>query len=302
MTTIVTAALLVAGALAPGPSTWLRARAVEGTQAPVAAPTPTVPVQQPAGPSPVYQVGPGDTIRVTVLNEPDLTGTFRVDDDGSIAYPLLGRVQVNRKTAREVEDLLRKLLQDGYVNRPQVTAEIGEYRSRFVYVMGEVRTPGKYPIEGEATLLDVLAKAGSLTATASNTVRVLRQRDPAATGAPALPGAADVSEVLVVNLDDLKSGKMAGANMPLQDGDTILVPQADRFYISGYVRNPGTFVLQPNMTVEQAIAVAGGLSERGSRRGIRIRRTVKGKEVEVNASPTTRVLPGDTILIRQRLI
>lgn len=293
MRTLVAAtALLVAGSTC----------ALGASQVPVPAPASAIPAPQPAGPSPAYQLGPGDTIRVTVLNEPDLSGTFRVDVDGSIAYPLLGRVQVRGRTVREVEELLRKLLEDGYVRRPQVTAEIGEYRSRFVHVMGEVRSPGKYPLEGADTLLDVLARAGSLTATASNTVRVLRQKDPAAVGTPAVPGAADVTEVLVINLDELKSGKMTGANLPLQDGDTILVPPADRFYISGYVRNPGTFVLQPNMTVEQAIAVAGGLSERGSRRGIKIKRLVNGKEVEINATTTTRVQPGDTIIIRARFI
>jgi polysaccharide export outer membrane protein len=149
----------------------------------------------------------------------------------------------------------------------------------------------------------MLAKAGSLTATASNTVRVLRQSDPAAAGsAPALPGGSDTREVLVINMDELKSGQMAGANTLLQDGDTIVVAQADRFYISGYVRSPGTFVLQPNMTVEQAIAVAGGLSDRGSKNGMKVRRTVNGKETEVDVKPTDKVLPGDTIVIRQRFI
>lgn len=260
-------------------------------------------VQSQAGPSPAYAVGAGDSIKITVFDEPGLTGAFRVDADGSITYPLLGRVEVAGKNVRDVELLLTKRLEDGYVRRPQVSVEIGEFRSRRIFIMGEVRSPGAYPLEGEATLLELLAKAGSLTATASNQIRVLRQNDPAAVGAaPALPGSNDTREVLLINLDDLKSGKMAGANMVLQDGDTIVVAQADRFYISGFVRTPGSFVLQQNMTVEQAIAVAGGLSDRGSKNGIKIRRTVNGKEVEIKVKPNDRVQPGDTIVIRQRFI
>jgi polysaccharide export outer membrane protein len=92
------------------------------------------------------------------------------------------------------------------------------------------------------------------------------------------------------------------ANILLQDNDTIFVSAADRFYVTGFVRTPGSFVLQPNMTVQQAIAVAGGLTERGSTRGIKIRRKVKGKDVEVNARMTDLVQPNDTIQVRQRLI
>jgi polysaccharide export outer membrane protein len=256
---------------------------------------------QPATPSPgpAYAVGPNDTLAIKVFDEPSLSGAFRVDADGSITYPLIGRVDVGGKTVRDVEQHLTALLADGYLRRPQVSVEISEYRSRSIFVMGEVRSPGKYAIEGEVTLLEVLAKAGSVTPTAGNEVLVRRMKDGRGGVDPALPQAEGSVEVLRVDLDDLRTGR-AGLSLLLQDGDTIIVEPAPRFYISGFVRSPGNYVLQPRMTVQQAIAIAGGLSERGSDRGIKIQRTENGKLVERDASLTDFVQPNDTIRIRQR--
>ena len=92
------------------------------------------------------------------------------------------------------------------------------------------------------------------------------------------------------------------ANLLLQDSDTIIVPPAERFYVTGFVRTPGSFVLRPGMTVRQAIAEAGGISERGSTRGIKIIRKEKDKEVEIDADMADLIRPNDTIRIRQRLI
>ena len=104
-----------------------------------------------------------------------------------------------------------------------------------------------------------------------------------------------------VSMDDLREGR-GTANLLLQDGDTLFIPAADKFYVTGFVRSPGSFVLVPNMTVRQAIAVAGGLSERGSDRGMKIIRRVGDKEIEVSVSMSDLVKPNDTIRIRQRLL
>lgn len=256
------------------------------------------------GTSATYAVGPADTLVVKVFDEPALSGAFRVDADGSITYPLVGRVVVAAQTVRDIEVLLARLLADGFLRRPQVSVEIGEYRSRSIVVMGEVRSPGRYAIEGEATLLEVLAKAGSLTPEAGTEILVRRTKDAAQGQGSVAPAPPDVEagvEVLRVDLEDLRTGKTA-FNLPLQDGDTVIVEPAPRFYISGFVRNPGFYVLRPNMTVQQAIAVAGGLTERGSDRGIKIQRSENGQPVERGAKLTDLVLPNDTIRIRQRYL
>jgi len=268
-----------------------------GQAAPAGTPAP-----QSANRSSAYTVGATDVIKVTVFNEEKLSGAFRIDVDGTVNYPLLGRLHVAGRTVQEIEALLTSLLKDGFVNRPVVAVEIEQFRSRTIFIMGEVRTAGKYPLQGEMSLLDVLALAGSLTANASDEILIFRPKDATERQAPALPDQTSNHEVMRVSLQALQHGKLAG-NVMVEDGDTVYVPKAERFYISGHVRTPGSYVLQHGMTVQQAIAVAGGLTERGSTRGIRIRREVKPSEFrEVNVRMTDLVKPGDTIVIRQRLI
>ena len=256
---------------------------------------------QPANPS--YVVGPNDVLAIRVFDEPQLSDKFQVDTDGSITYTVVGRVMVGGKTVREIEAHLTKLLADGFLNRPRVSVEVAQYRSRSIFVLGEVRTPGKYSIDNAVTLLEVIANAGSLTATAGDTIIVRRQKDATApvTG-PAVPGQDSAVEIMRISYNDLREGKML-TNIVLQDGDTLFIPEAERFYINGYVRTPGAYVIKPGLTVQQAISLAGGLTERGTMRRLKILRKDKdGKEVEVDAKPTDLVRPNDTIKVSQRLI
>jgi polysaccharide export outer membrane protein len=105
-----------------------------------------------------------------------------------------------------------------------------------------------------------------------------------------------------VSLTELQAGR-SSSNLVLQDGDTVIVPAAPRVFVTGYVRTPGAVVLRGRLTVQQVIALAGGLTERGSSRGVKIRREVApGKFVEVEVEATDFVQPNDTVIIRQRRI
>jgi polysaccharide export outer membrane protein len=262
------------------------------------------PAAPPPAPNPAYVIGPNDVLGIKVLGEADLSGTYAVDSDGTIRFPFLDRVPVGGKTVQEIEFALTKLLSDGFLNRPQVSVVITSYRSRSIYVLGEVRNPARYNIEGQTTLLEVIAEAGSFTPNAAQTINVLRYKDGltgVAAGAPVVPGDPRGAEILRVSLADLREGRLQ-ANIILQDGDTIFVPAAEKFYVMGFVKTPGQFVLQPGMTVRQAISMAGGLTERGSDRRIKITRKVKGKDVEIDAEMSDLVRPDDTIRVPQRLI
>lgn len=270
-----------------------------------------VPAQRPAAPgtqsppqaSATYLIGATDVLGIKVFGEDQLSNSYNVDADGSITFPLLGRLAVAGKTTRQIEEELTKALADGWVRKPQVSVEIAAYRSRSIFVIGEVRQPGRYTIEGPMTLLEVIGQAGSLTPTASDTIIVQRFKDGIAASVSAPPVAGDprVSEVMRVSHRELQEGRLT-ANILLQDSDVILVPPAEKFYVTGFVRTPGAFPLPPGMTVRQALAVAGGINERGSDRGIKIIRIVKGKEVEINASLSDIVRANDTIRVRQRRI
>lgn len=246
-----------------------------------------------------YVVGPEDVLTVTVFNEPQLSGHFRVEKDGEFAYPFLGRVRAGWLTVGEVADVLKIRLADGYLRRPQVTVDVDQFRSQNVFVMGEVRTPGKYVLSGPVTLLDALARAGATTDAAGVEVLILHPKGNVSPS-PTLPDQRD-ADVTTVSLREIQDGKLS-RNVTIRDGDTIFVPKAERFFVVGLVRNAGSFVLERNMTVLQAISTAGGISERGSTRRLRIVRIVDNKRKEIDARPTDLVQAGDTIVVRQRLL
>ena len=256
----------------------------------------------PASQAAIYQVGAADVLGIKVFGEEALSNSYTVDSDGSITFPLIGRVVVSGKTTRQIEEHLFKLLNGDYLKRPQISVEIATFRSRSIFVLGEVRNPGRYQISGPQTLLEVIAHAGSTTPTAGDTIIIQRYKDGIASAVTAaLPDDERTAEVMRVSLEDLRQGRLH-ANILLQDSDTIIVPPADRFYVQGFVKQPGSFVLRPGMTVRQAISEAGGINERGSTRDIKIIRKIKDKEVELDAEMSDLVRPNDTIRVRQRRI
>jgi len=246
-----------------------------------------------------YRIGLQDQIKITVFDEPDLSTMYRVDADGFISFPLIGRVSASGLTLSELQQRITTMLAGGFIRNPQVRIEIDEYKSQFVFVIGEVRAPGKIAMKGSTmTLLEALALAGSPTSNASNEVIVVHPSRPTTTVVNA-PGADIEGTRITVNRKDLELGK-AGQDVLLQDGDIINVPSAQHFYITGMIRNPGTFVLDPGMSVQQAIALAGGLNDRGSDRRIKISRLVNSKFTEVSVELEDKVLAGDTITIAAR--
>jgi polysaccharide export outer membrane protein len=251
-----------------------------------------------------YTIGPSDVLKITVFNETQLSGSYRVESDGSIVYAILGRLPVAGRTERDIATMIEKALADGWINNPQVAVQVEHFRSRTIFIAGEVRTPGKYPLQGDNTLLEVLALAGSLTSNASNEVVVVRPRNAESRAAPTLPDTGDDAEVIRIDLQAIEQGRMSG-NIQLQDGDTVFVPRTEKFYISGHVRSPNAYPYTKGMTVQQAIALAGGLTDRGSTRGIKVRRETRpgsGEYREISVKLNDPVQPNDTIVIRQRYI
>jgi polysaccharide export outer membrane protein len=241
-----------------------------------------------------YVIGARDLLVVQVVGEPTASGTTRVDADGTITLPLIGRVAASGKTLLQLAADVRKALADGFFTDPKVSITVQEYGSQKIFVLGEVRTPGSYPLSGETTLLAALALAGSTLPSAGDTVVINRPRHTAA----AAEGGSD--EYLRVNLRDLQSGLASSQNLRLQDGDTIFVPKVESVFVTGQVRNAGAFPYQEGLTVLQAVALAGGVNDRGSMSRIVIVRAVNGTRAEIKAKATDVVKPGDTVLVKER--
>jgi polysaccharide export outer membrane protein len=239
-----------------------------------------------------YIVGSQDVLTVTVFGEPELSGKYTVEQDGTFTFPQIGRVKAGGLTLRALEQELKAKLADGYLKNPQVAVAIENYRSQRILVIGEVRSPGEYQLNGEMTLLSALARAGSTTPSASREATIVRPRKNAKQGE-------EPSEIIKVDLADLQGGNMA-LNVALQDGDTVNVLKAQSVYVAGQVKSPGAYAVEPGATVLQVLSLAGGLTDRGSDNRIRIQRTENGKKVEVSAKLTDIVKPGDTIIVRER--
>ena len=244
-----------------------------------------------------YTLGPQDQLKITVFDEPDLSNIYRVDSDGYVTFPMINRVTATGLTPAELQDRIRTMLASGYIRNPQVRVEVEGYKSQSIIVGGEVRSPGKIPMTGTMTLIEALAAAGSPTSSAASEVIVSRQkRGPNGV----IPNENDV-EIIRVNLKEIQLGR-AGRDIQLQDGDIINVPKAQTLYMSGAVRNQGAIIYEPGMTVQQAIAVAGGLTDRGSDRRIKADRIMSdGKVAEVSLRLEDKVQPNDTIKIANKI-
>lgn len=236
-------------------------------------------------------IGVGDMVRVTVFRNPDLTTETRVTDQGTISFPLLGDVPVAGLTPSQVSKKISEKLSSGrYVVNPEVSVTLMQVNSRQVSVLGNVNKPGRYPIDNiNSRLTDFLAAAGGVAAPGSDLVTVVSMRD----------GKASKQDV---DLSQMFTGGDVAANVELQPGDTIYVHRAPMVYVYGEVNKAGAYRLEPHMTVMQAIAMGGGLTVRGTQRGLKIhRRGPDGKIEQITARPTDEVKTDDVVYVDESL-
>ena len=284
----------------PAPARAAPAVAPAAAAAPAPVPTPAATVSPPAE----YQIGPEDILRVTVYGNEDLTQTVVVQSDGTFVFPLIGRIKGGDLTPKELERKITVLLSQGFIRNPQVTVLVQEYRSKTIFVVGEIMRPGTYPLSGSRTLVEALAKAGPTTSNAGGEVVIVRPHGDVQ--GPVLPNqvgegpASAIAEVIRVNMPDIQAGDLS-KNILLRPNDTVFVPLAPKVFVSGEVRNPGAYPFASGTTVRQAISLAGGLTEDGSSGRIRVVRTAEGKSRELKIKIDDPVQPGDTIVVKSKL-
>jgi polysaccharide export outer membrane protein len=287
-----------------------------------------------------YEIGPGDVLKVVVLGQAEMTGSFTVGPDGMVAFPILGKVKASENTSLELERKLTVLLADGILKRPQVTVTIGEYGSQKVFVTGEVARPGQHSLKADRSLLALLGDVGALGSNVGHEVIVVRPpagapaasgpavplslteepgaepppEAPAAETSPATPPAEQATPPTgIPGLPFVAPGSevfrisllelQSGnpeKNIALRAGDTVYFPKAAQVYVMGSVARPGPYRYQEGMTVLQALTLAGGATERGSAGRTKVVRIVNGKKVEKKVKATDLVLPEDTLMVPER--
>ncbi|MFH0763779.1 MAG: polysaccharide biosynthesis/export family protein [Candidatus Omnitrophota bacterium] len=200
-----------------------------------------------------YKLQPLDIISITVHQQPDLSTKTRVAADGSISFPLIGKIAAAGLTVQQLEAKIKELLEKDYLVKAEVLVFIEEYRARQVSVTGEVNNAGKFniPIEREITLLEAIAMAGGFTKDADiNRTKVFREEN-------------GEKKAITIRVKDITDKDKKDNNIVLQPDDIIVVPKRFFFSVMGEVNSPGKFDMptERSVTLLEAIAMAGGFTK-----------------------------------------
>jgi polysaccharide export outer membrane protein len=238
-----------------------------------------------------YRIGAGDILKISVFKNPDLTLEARVSEVGAISFPLVGAVQVSDLTLPAAEKKIADLLKGGgFVVNPQVNILLETAFGNLVSVLGEVNKPGRYALDAAGGHLSgMLATAGGIMPTGSDTVIVSGTRN---------------GKLFRREIDVVKAAMEGntGDDILLSGGDTLFVNHQPMFYIYGQVQKAGQYRLERDMTVMQALAVGGGITTKGTRRGIVLhRRDAHGKVNEIEVSLDDDVKDSDVIYVKESL-
>ncbi|MEP7068673.1 MAG: polysaccharide export protein EpsE [Usitatibacter sp.] len=258
--------------------------------APVAQAPQTAQEKQAATDMRLESLGMGDLVRVTVFRNPELTTEARVTERGTILFPMIGEVPVAGLTPFQAGTRIADKLTAGkFVVNPEVTVSLAQVNSRQVSVLGSVVKPGRYALDStNVRLSDFLAVAGGIAPGGSDEVTILTNRS-------------GMQEKIEVDLGAMMRNGDLTRNVTLEPGDTIFVQKAPLVYIYGEVQRAGAYPVAQNMTVMQALALGGGVTVRGTERGIQISRRAGSGVKRIDASLNDRVQPDDVIHVRESL-
>src|SRR5439155_4552574 len=193
-----------------------------------------------------YRIGPSDVVEVYILRMPELSREYRVNADGTIEIPFLGRIKAQKKTSQELAALIADGLRDGYLVDPQVSIIVKQVNRRF-FIQGAVHSPGVYNIEGRPSLLELVTIAGGLNPSYGASAFIIRGIRPRP-GEVQTVAVSDSEprpdyELRKANINALLRGDFA-ENIAIEPGDIVHIPPTDVFFVAGEVKAPGSFPLK----------------------------------------------------------
>jgi polysaccharide biosynthesis/export protein len=253
-------------------------------QAPAAASAPAVATS--------YRIGAGDVLRITVYQSPDLSLETRVTEAGVISFPLVGKVAVGGQNVTDAEAQLADALRKGeFVKNPQVMIVVTQVRANQANVLGQVAKPGRIPLDVTGMrLTEVLALAGGVAAgSGSDTIVLVGERQ----GKP---------HRQEIDLPRVFTPAGRADDVVIMPGDTLWVDRAPVIYVYGQVQRPGQLRLERGMTLTQALAAAGGLTLRGTQKGVQVtRRTDDGRTATSEPALDAALRADDVVFVRESL-
>jgi polysaccharide export outer membrane protein len=270
---------------------------------PALAQTPAQPPAQPPAKAPTtaaaananmsteYRLGSGDVLRISVYQNPDLSLETRVSEAGVVSFPLLGSVRLGGLSVTQAEKAIADGLKNGnFVKNPQVTIVVLQVKGNQASVLGQVNRPGRYPIEvADMRLTDLLANAGGVASTGADMLVLSGTRN----GQPYR---------VEIDLPSVFAQGGRGQDVLIQNGDVLWVERAPTVYIYGEVQRPGPMRLERGLTLMQSLATGGGLTQRGTEKGIRVhRKSADGKVQVIQPGMDEALRDGDVVYVKESL-
>ena len=233
-----------------------------------------------------YLLGPGDMLKISVYNNPDLSLETRITETGTISFPLLGQVDLGGITASAAEKKIASQLESGgFVKQAQINILVVQFQSKMVSVLGSVFKPGRYPLDRATNLAELLALAGGVASDGSDLITVIGK-----------------SGKVEYDLRNIVKNGDGSHNINLMGGEIVYVPRAPMFYIYGEAQRPGSFRIERDMTVMQALAQGGGPTSRGTQRDVKLhRRNANGVVDVLTPKLTDLVMQDDVLYIKESL-
>lgn len=245
-----------------------------------------------------YHLGVGDSLAVNAYQHKEISGTFPVEESGSIAFPFLGNVPVVGMSTLEIGRLLEQLLEKDYYVDVQLQVEVKDFRSKPITILGEVGRPGTYYLRGDSTLTMILAEAGGLRSTAGPVLELRRMENE---------DGVMVQTVRSISTDKLRRGD-SESDVEIREGDVLSVNSKQMYFITGEVKKPGRYEITEGMTLMQAITQAGGVAKFASDR-VELHRDVDGEKtiadhdlarIQKGKDDDPLIGASDVIIIRRR--
>lgn len=238
-----------------------------------------------------YRLGAGDTVRINVYQNPDLTLEARISEAGLVSYPLLGNVKIGGMSVSAAESLIAEGLRSrNFVRTPQVSLLVMQVRGNQASVLGQVNRPGRFPIEStDLRLSDLLSLAGGIAVTGADTVVLVGSR-----------GNQRIRKE--IDVDSIFRSASGDDDLLVLNGDVVYVQRAPIAYIYGEVQRAGPMRLERGLTVMQALATGGGLTARGTEKGVRLhRKGPDGKLQVLQPAMDDTLRDGDVVYVRESL-
>jgi len=279
---------------APGGQPQVLAPPLPGNQNPA---LPQAARELPSDPiRPNYILGPNDQILIRAQEAEEINDKpFRIDSEGFINLPLVGRTKAGGLTIQELESELVKKLRP-FIREPQVIITVVQFRSEPVFFVGAFRAPGIYPLQGRRTLVEMLSSVGGLQPNASRRIKLTRRREY---GLIPLPNAIEAQDkktsTVEISMGSLRDNVNPAEDIVLESFDVITVERAELVYINGEVGKVGGLELgeRDSISIAQALTLSGGFNRDADRSKARILRPVlntnRRAEIEIDLK---RVLEG----------